>query len=117
MIHEDWIARHAALLRQATPEEIAQWPQAKPPPDRWPGWRRVCLAAFWDLSTCRTYSLGGMGGAIVGPIPWTAINAWGRERGLRGAVLVAFEAVIRAIDNAWLPVETARLNPPAKGKR
>ena len=115
MIHEDWIARHGNLLLTVPREQLAATaPEATPPPDRWPGWRRVCLAAFWDLSTCRTYSLGGMGGAIVGPIPWTAINAWGRERGLRGAVLVAFESVIRALDNAWLPVETKRLNPPAK---
>ena len=97
-------------VKRQVPRE--QWPpEAHEPPITHPWWTGLCLEAFRDLSTERDCSWS------LGPIPWTAINAWGRERGLRGAVLVAFEAVIRAIDNAWLPVETARLNPPAKGKR
>jgi hypothetical protein len=100
----------AAVIRQAPRE--AWPPEAFPPPDPWPQWSRVCMVAFYDLSTERSYSTGF--GVSIGPIPWTPIDAWGRAHGLAGDVLRAFVAVIRRMDAAWLPIEAARLQREAK---
>lgn len=87
----------------------AEWPpEAHVPPVLYPRWSDRCMAAFYDLSTERDYQVG-LGGVSIGQIPWTAINAWGRARGLSGDVLAAFEVVIRRMDAAWLPIESERV--------
>lgn len=94
-------------IRRQVPRE--QWPpEAIEPPVLFPLWTERCLEAFRDLSTERDCSWS------LGPIPWSAINAWGRSRGMAGGVLRGFERVIRAMDDAYMPIEGERLREEAK---
>ena len=54
------------------------------------------LRAFEALKTTRQY------GMTVGPIPWTAIDAYATRKGITGDSFRTFERMIRAIDNTWL---------------
>ena len=38
--------------------------------------------AFWELSTCRAV------GAVMGPIPWTAVRAYGEAHGMKVLAVV-----------------------------
>lgn len=85
-------------------------PAARPVPNLYPQWAAIGMVAFHDLSTCRAV------GFDVGPIPWTAINAWAAEHNLRGEVRRVFATVIRRMDAAWLKSERERLEAEAKNK-
>lgn len=50
--------------------------------------------AFWHLSTCRSSGFG------VGPIPWTAIDAYARRKRIED--FERFERLIDAMDSAYL---------------
>jgi hypothetical protein len=54
------------------------------------------LAAFWSLSTCRPM------GFSPGPIPWNHIRDYAEYAGLDRENTFAFEAIIRAMDGAYL---------------
>lgn len=87
----------------------SQWPpEAIEPPVIAPAWTALCWEAFHDLSTERDCSWS------IGPIPWSAIDAWGRSHGLRGPVLHGFVRIIRAMDAAFLPIEGERLKREAE---
>ena len=93
---------NGAAIRRQTPR--ADWPpEAVAPPSLYPVWAGLCFEAFGDLGTCRDYAWG------VGPIPWTAIHAWGTARGLSGPTLRAFTTIVRRMDAAWLPLEAERI--------
>ena len=55
------------------------------------------LTAFYDLSTCRPYLMGG-----PGPIPWTAVRSYSEFLGLDRDLLRFFSSVVRVVDAAWL---------------
>jgi hypothetical protein len=97
-------------VRRQVPRD--QWPpEAHEPPVLHPQWTALCMLAFRDLSTERDCSWS------LGPIPWTAINAWGRSRGLRGPVLLEFERLIRAMDDAYMPIEGERMKREAENSK
>lgn len=54
------------------------------------------MRAFADLATCRPIGMG------IGPIPWTAIDAWCERHGIRGDAREVFESCVRALDRADL---------------
>jgi len=54
------------------------------------------LAAFFHLSTCRSYGMG------YGPIPWTAIRDFAVDRQLDEEAWRLFEYWIRQMDAAYL---------------
>lgn len=89
---------------------LATVPAANPPPKLYPSWAAWCMAAFYDLDTCRSV------GFDIGPIPWTAINAWAIEHGLTGEVRRVFVAVVRRMDAAWLQAERERIEADARKK-
>jgi hypothetical protein len=97
-------------VKRQVPRE--QWPpEAHEPPITHPWWTGLCLEAFCDLSTERDCSWS------LGPIPWTAIHAWGQARGLRGETLRTFERLIRAMDDAYMPIEGERLKREAEAAK
>lgn len=59
------------------------------------------LEAFWELSTCRSFSGG------VGPIPWTAVVDYGLRFGLDDDMLAPFVTVIRAMDAEYVQWNSA----------
>lgn len=85
-------------------------PAARPVPELYPQWAAICMVAFHDLATCRSV------GFDIGPIPWTAINAWAAEHRLGGETRRVFVTVIRRMDAAWLDSERARLEAERKNK-
>lgn len=89
---------------------MAANPAARPVPDLYPQWAAIGMVAFYDLDTCRSV------GFDVGPIPWTAINAWAAEHGLAGELRRVFVTVIRRMDAAWLQAERERVELEAKRK-
>ncbi len=76
-------------------------PDDLPPPPMMPAampfWR-----AFDALSSCRPVGMG------IGPIPWTAIDAYATRFGLAGNDLVSrldfdvFQRIINQLDSHWL---------------
>lgn len=58
--------------------------------------RRFYIAAFWDLSTCRSFGMG------IGPIPWRDIVAYARQARLAEDVASVFVYVIRQLDAEYL---------------
>lgn len=53
--------------------------------------------AFWELSSCRSAGMG------IGPIPWTAIDAFSKSRGINDQdELSVFMKLIRAMDGAYI---------------
>lgn len=53
--------------------------------------------AFWELSSCRSSGMG------VGPIPWTAIDAFCQSRAITDQdELRSFTQLIRAMDGAYI---------------
>jgi len=54
------------------------------------------LEAFMRLQTCRQI------GMSLGPIPWTAVHAYGVAAGLDALMLLVFEKVIAEMDSAFL---------------
>jgi len=54
------------------------------------------LGGFWRLSTERQQ------GMSVGPIPWSAIQAYGVAKGLDSATMGLFHEVIRSMDGVYL---------------
>jgi len=54
------------------------------------------IDAFFKLDSCRSV------GMTILPIPWFAMHAYGCSHGLDAAMLIEFERVIRAIDQAYL---------------
>ena len=52
--------------------------------------------AFWELSTCRAY------GMAVGPIPWTAIDAYARRHDIAGEDYDDLVYFVRAMDGEYL---------------
>lgn len=68
------------------------------PDDHWfhqkptlPAGADIFLAAYRDLSTCRTPD---------GPIPWTSAMEWGDRRGLPSDLSAVLWGVIWRVDNA-----------------
>lgn len=54
------------------------------------------ISAFRALSTCRSFGLG------VGPIPWTAIDAYAARFGMSDDMADHLNIVITAMDNVYL---------------
>lgn len=52
--------------------------------------------AFTELSTCRPVGMG------IGPVPWTAIDRYGRRYGFEGDGFVYLVRMVRALDDAFL---------------
>lgn len=61
------------------------------------------LEAFWDLSGDRQV------GFSLGPIPWTAIDAWCRRHRVAGTAFDRFHWLLRQLDREFL-----LLNAPSK---
>lgn len=59
-------------------------------------WDQFYLTAFWRLSTERSI------GFAMGPIPHSKVVEYGYEVGLSTANMGLFEAVIRAMDGAYI---------------
>lgn len=56
----------------------------------------VYLAAFWELSTERSY------GHYLGPIPWSKIIFYGDRLRLDDTMMAVFTRVVRELDEAFL---------------
>lgn len=39
--------------------------------------------------------------SAIGPIPWTALDAWARRHGITGEAFEDFVLLIAALDSAW----------------
>lgn len=70
------------------------------------------LAAFRDLSTERYFS-----DSSVGPVPWHAIVAYGREHGLGPTLMPAFHQIIRALDASYLAAQKRAMEEARKRPR
>jgi hypothetical protein len=84
---------------------------ASPPPPPFsfnPAVEHWLLCAFADLSTCRSF------GMDIGPIPWTAIQAYANEHVRPGLGRRVFHIVMRALDRAYL-AEKAAAQPKGAG--
>jgi len=55
------------------------------------------LDAFAELGSCRPAGIGNLG-----PIPWTALDAYARRHGIAGEDFETFAVLIAALDAAWL---------------
>lgn len=71
----------------------------------------VYLAAFWELSTERTY------GQYLGPIPWSKIVFYGERLGLSETMMPAFTRIIRELDEAFLSDVREKQARAAKPKK
>lgn len=58
--------------------------------------------AFTELSTCRPVGMG------IGPVPWTAIDGYGRRYGFEGDGFVYLVRMVRALDDAFLAHSRAK---------
>ena len=86
-----------SVLAMMTREGQPLPPEATPPPQGdHPEIEDWIMAAFADLSTCRPI------GMAVGPIPWTAIDAYASRAGLTPAARRTFTGSVRALDRAYL---------------
>ena len=56
--------------------------------------------AFWELSTCRSL------GALMGPIPWTAIHVYAQAQGLNTDEAQLLHEAVRHMDTVWLNYHT-----------
>ena len=75
-----WRRRNAEKLNDAVLRERIDRGDPTPFWDRrpiLPGSLAWVWRAWEELSTCRTYHMGG-----AGPIPWSAIHEWARHRGM-----------------------------------
>lgn len=87
-------------------EEIAE-EEGRPPkalidrPELFPG-NEWYLEAFWELSTDRD------AGMALGPIPFSAINQYGKRLALDAEEFDTFRIMIRALDGAYLDHAEAR---------
>ena len=54
------------------------------------------MKSFYDLSTCRNV------GMALGPIPWTAMNAYANHYRLAWDVAEAFIDIMREMDEAYI---------------
>jgi hypothetical protein len=70
------------------------------------------LEAFQELSTCRPYL--GMDG-VPGPIPWTALQQYGKEIELQEDALEYFVKMVRALDDEFL-THTRKTESDKSGK-
>lgn len=78
-------------------------------PELLPG-QRFYIGAFDRLSTCRHIYDG-----VVGRIPWTAIETYGRAHELDSEDFMMFEAVIEKLDIAyvrWVKDQVPPEDPP-----
>ena len=71
------------------------------------------IRQFFDLSTERQI------GMAIGPIPVSKIKEYGKRAGLEPDVLMVYEYVMKAMDNAYLEhiQEQNKKKLPKKGKR
>ena len=58
------------------------------------------MTAFRDLSSCRSLGMG------LGPIPWTAIEAYAYANDLDDYERWELHTVIRHVDGVWLEVNS-----------
>lgn len=97
LAHELWLARTGGLATQLRAAGVPLPPEATPPPyGTNPEIENWIMTAFADLSTCRDVGMG------VGPIPWTAIDAYATRAGLDRRAALTFTGCIRALDRAYL---------------
>jgi hypothetical protein len=64
-------------------------------PDLWPG-LELYFQAWIDLDSCRSIGLG------VGPIPWTAIEAYSISMDLDSDKRARMHRLVRALDRVYL---------------
>lgn len=81
-----------ARLAKGLPEP--EWVQEEPIEQRGDDFY---LTAFYQLSSDRQF-----GGNAPGPIPWSSIVQYADRRGLDPDVSIAFEHIIRAIDDTYI---------------
>ena len=67
------------------------------------------MRAFVQLRTCRPIGMG------VGPIPWTAVDAYCERHGIRGELRFVFEHCVAALDRADLAQIAAELKEAPRG--
>lgn len=86
----DWLAEAAAERGADLPAAVLDEPELAPGL----GWY---LDAFAELGSCRPMAM-----SAIGPIPWTALDAYGRRHGIAGEAFEDFALLIGALDAAWL---------------
>lgn len=74
---------------QPLPEKIKNKPELRTGLEIY--WR-----AFWECSTDRDI------GMAEGPIPWTAINAWGMRYGFKGECFERLVLLLKAMDSVYI---------------
>lgn len=68
--------------------------------------------AWSELSTCRPLTMGG-----EGPIPWTAIAQWSRDRGMSAYDADELRQLIRVMDSEYLTERAKQAEARAKGAK
>lgn len=81
-------------IDEARGNPLPEWATDAPELTQGEAW---LLRAFWDLSTERQRTGGGMG-----PIPWTAIRTYANEAGLDFQARGVLFAVMHALDVAYI---------------
>lgn len=103
---EQAIIRQAKKNRGPIPEKILNAPQLEFGLEWY-------YEAFGKLTTCRSIGMG------AGPIPWLAMDAYGKRYGLDLEEQEDFEFLIGAMDDAYLKhaAEKSEKNQPAPTPR
>lgn len=87
------IVKLAQQTGQKLPDRIANKPVLRVGLEIY--WR-----AFWECSTDRDI------GMAEGPIPWSAINAWGQRYGFTGEEFERLVLILKALDSEYIEERT-----------